>query len=37
MSDLGKYLLAAGSVTSGPAPKRTIKDKIIFLMKRLFN
>jgi hypothetical protein len=35
MSNLGKYLIAAGSVTSGPANKK--QDKFLFLLlKRLF-
>ena len=37
MSNLGKYLRAAGSVTSGPANKKSLKNKFFAIMKLLFN
>lgn len=37
MSNLGKYLIATGSVYAGPAAKRSKLDKLIFSIKRLLN
>lgn len=36
MSNLGKYLIAAGSVTSGPANKKSLKDKFFSLIRLIF-